>query len=55
MGYKKISRLTDITFNQEQHHGGAHEQILEKLLQYLLKSASASLLSIESYVAQTVS
>jgi hypothetical protein len=55
MGYKKISRLTDITFNQEQHHGCAHEQILEKLLQYLLKSASASPLSMESYVAQTVS
>jgi len=30
MGYQKFSRLTNITFNQEQHHGGAHEQILKR-------------------------
>jgi len=29
MGYKKFSRLTNITFNQVQYHGGAHEQILK--------------------------
>ena len=29
MGYQKFSRLTNITFNQVQYHGGAHEQILK--------------------------